>query len=182
MLQLKEFFQWLLDAVKILIIIQPWQTGIIVRCGKKIRKVSGGIFFKLPYFDNVFIQESRLRVCTLPMQTLTTKDLKTITLNSCIGYSISDIEKLYNTLYHPETTIANITMSIIVEYISARNLEEINTTEIEAYVLDRLKEYDYGLSFESYRIENYAIVRTYRLIQDQSWFNEGLSMDTKRND
>lgn len=178
--QFKDFFQWILDAVKIWIIVQPWQTGIIVRNGKKTRKVSSGIFFRLPYFDSVFIQENRLRVSNLAMQTLTTKDLKTISLNSSYGYSIVDIEKLYDTLFHPEITVSNIAMSEVAEYIYERNLEEINTKEIEFFVLNKLKEKDYGLSFEYYRLSNFAVVRTFRLIQDQSWISEGLSMNEKK--
>ena len=178
--QFKDFFQWLLDAVKIWIIIQPWQTGIIVRNGKKVRKVSKGIFFRLPYFDSVFVQENRLRVSNLAIQTLTTKDLHTISLNSSYGYSIIDIEKLYDTLYHPEITISNFVMSDVAEYVFERNLEDILPKEIENHVLKKLQMKDYGLKFEYYRLSNFAVVKTFRLIQDQSWVSEGLYMNEKK--
>lgn len=178
--QFKDFFQWILEAVKIWIIVQPWQTGIIVRNGKKTRKVSKGIFFRLPYFDSVFVQENRLRVSNMAMQTLTTKDLHTISLNSSCGYSIRNIEKLYDTLYHPEVTIANICMSEVAEFVFERNLKDITPKAIEEQVLRKLKEIDYGLSFEYFRLSNFAVVKTFRLIQDQSWVSEGLYMNEKK--
>ena len=178
--QLKELLEYLLNAIKIWIIIQPWQTGIIVRCGKNKRKVNGGIFFRLPYFDAVYVQENRLRVLNMAMQTLTTKDGHTITLNSATGYSISDIEKLYDTLYHPETTVTNFATSEAAEYVFERDLKDILPKKIEAHVLKKLQEFDYGLKFEYYRLSNFAVVKTFRLIQDQSWIGNNLHMNDKK--
>lgn len=178
--QIKDFFEYIFNAIKIWIIVQPWQTGIRVRNGSKIKKLTKGIFFRLPYFDSVYIQENRLRVSNMAIQTLTTKDLHTISLNSSYGYSISDIEKLYDKLYHPEITVANICMSEAAEYVFERNLKEITPKAIELAVLEKLKEKDYGLTFEYYRLSNFAVVKTFRLIQDQSWVSESLQMNEKK--
>ena len=177
---IKELIEYLLNAIKIWIIVQPWQTALIVRNGIKIREVSAGIYFRLPYFDSVFIQENRLRVNTMAIQTLTTKDLKTISLNSSIGYSIDSIQKLYKTLYHPEITISNMAMSEIAAFVFERNLDEITPKLIEEAILTKLKNEDFGLHFEYFRISNFAVVKTFRLIQDQSWLCEGLSMNEKK--
>jgi len=178
--QVKDFFEYIFNAIKIWIIVQPWQTGIRVRNGKQVKKLTGGIYFRLPYFDSVFIQENRLRVASMPIQTLTSKDIKTITINGAVGYTITDIEKLYQTLFHPETTIANITMSEVADFIFKNNLESINPNTIEEAVISKLNQDDFGLKFEYFRITNFAVVRTFRLIQDQSWISEGLSMNEKK--
>ena len=116
----------------------------------------------------------------MPIQTLTSKDIKTITINGAVGYTITDIEKLYQTLFHPETTIANITMSEVADFIFKNNFESINPNTIEEAVISKLNQDDFGLKFEYFRITNFAVVRTFRLIQDQSWFSEGLSMNEKK--
>ena len=178
--QIQEFFNYIFQALKIWVIIQPQEAGIIVRGGKKVKKVGKGIYFKIPYFDSVFVQETRLRVVALPIQTLTTKDLKTITLNGAVGYSITNIETLYNKLFHPEITIMNIVMSGIADVIYSKRLEEITPTELQQKVYERLESADYGLSFEYFKITNFAVVRTYRLIQDQSWADESLKMNESK--
>lgn len=178
--QVKDFFEYIFNAIKIWIIVQPWQTGIRVRNGTKVKKLEGGIYFRLPYFDSIFIQENRLRVASMPIQTLTSKDIKTITINGAVGYIITDIEKLYQTLFHPETTIANITMSEVADFIFKNNLETINPSTIEEAVISKLNQDDFGLEFKYFRITNFAVVRTFRLIQDQSWISEGLSMNDKK--
>jgi len=178
--QIQEFLQYILQSVKFWVIVQPWQTALIVRFGKRVKKVEKGVYFKIPYFDSVYIQESRLRVTPLSMQTLTTKDLKTITLNGSVGYSIESIEDLYKTLYHPETTIANIVMSEISDFIYSKDLDEITPKELQEKVFYMLNTHQYGLRFEYFKITNFAVVRTYRLIQDQSWTDETLRMDESK--
>lgn len=178
--QLKEFFQWILDAVKVWIIIQPWEAALIVRSGKKIRKVNGGIYFRIPYLDSVYVQETRLRISEMSMQTLTTKDGQTITMNCPIGYQITDLEKLYNTLYKPETTIEGIIKSEIASYVFEKKSNDVKPKDIEKRVIEHLKTLNYGLDFTFTTISNFAIVRTFRLIQDQSWSYEGLSMTQKK--
>lgn len=178
--QVQQFFEYLFQSLKIWVIVQPWESGLIVRNGNKIRKVEKGIYFKIPYFDSVYVQETRLRVVSLPVQTLTSKDQKTITMNGAIGYIISDIEKLYKTLYHPETTISNITMSEVSDFIFTKAIDDITPASIEEKVLEKLNADDFGITFEYFRITNFAIVRTFRLIQDQSWNHEGLPMDSKK--
>jgi hypothetical protein len=178
--QVKEFIEYIFNAIKIWIIIQPWQSGVRVRMGKNVKKLDSGMHFRIPYFDSVFVQETRLRVVELPMQTITTSDGKTITLNSAAGYVIANVEKLYKTLYHPETTIRNIIMSAVGEFCYGKELAAIEKKLLEGYVIDKLNEHDYGVKFEYFKIMNFAVVRTYRLIQDTTWSWEGLNLDTKK--
>lgn len=178
--QVQQFFEYIFNAVKIWIIVQPWETGLRVRNGKTIKVLDKGIYFRIPYFDSLYIQENRLRVASMPVQTLTSKDLQTITMNGAIGYTISDIKTLYHTLFHPETTIANLTMSEVAEFIFNNKLADITPSEIENAVLKKLNADNYGLDFEYFRITNFAVVRSYRLIQDQSWISEGLTMNSKK--
>lgn len=178
--QVQQFLEYVFQSLKIWVIVQPWEAGLRVRNGKKIKKLYKGIYFKIPYFDSVYVQEIRLRVREMPMQTLTSMDQKTITLNSAMGYSISDIEKLYQTLYKPEMTLQNIAMSSIAEVLNTTNSNDINPELLEKRVLEKLKADDYGLKYEYFKITNFAIVKTFRLIQDQSWVSEGFSMTQKK--
>lgn len=176
----KEFFQWLLDSVKIWVIVQPWEAGIRTRAGKRTKYLEAGCHFKIPYFDNVYVQEKRMRVADVPMQTCTTKDLQTITIKSALGYSIRDIKQLYDTLYHPETSLINIATGEIAELIFRSDCKEIHPGDIEEAVLNKLREFDYGIEFNNFKITNFAVVKTFRLLQENSYSYEGLNMDKKK--
>ncbi len=179
--QIKEFFQWIIDSLKIWIIVQPWESAVRVRMGKNTKVLTKGIFFRIPYLDSVFVQENRLRIVQMSLQTLTTKDLNAITIEGAVGYTIKDIEKLYNTLYQPETTISNLVKSKIAEYIFERNHNEILPSELENSIMMDLQQLDYGIDIQYFRVQNFAIVKTFRLIQDQSWSSEGIRMSDKNN-
>lgn len=178
--QVKEFFEYIFNAIKIWIIVQPWESGVRVRNGKYIKKLNPGLYFRIPYFDSVFIQEKRLRVCDIAIQTCTTKDGKTITIKSALGYSIKDVEKLYNTLYHPETSLQNIAMSEVSSLVFSTLTDEIIPQKIEEQTLKALQKTDYGIEFEYFKLTSFAVVRTYRLIQDNTYSYEGLEMNNKR--
>lgn len=178
--QAKEFFEYILNAVKFWIIVQPWERGLRVRRGKNVKQLKGGIYFRIPYLDSVFIQSVRIRVISLPMQTLTSKDLQTITLNSSIGYAISDVDKLYNRVFHPELTLSNMAMSEVADFVFKTNMKDIDPATIEKAVLDKLTADDYGVKVDYFRLTNFAVVKTYRLIQDHSWVNGDIDMNEKK--
>src|SRR3954464_5226081 len=107
---LGKLFQWW-------IILLPWEKGMRIRFGNRIKLVAPGMHFKIPLIDKYYVQTTRLRVVQLPPQTVSTKDKQTLTVVMCGGYSISNIETLYNKMCQAESTIANMIMGEVSEYI-----------------------------------------------------------------
>lgn len=172
---LSKIFQWW-------VIIMPWEAGVRVRLGKHLRVLGAGTYLRIPFFDSVYKQTVRLRVASIPLQTLTTKCGKTITVSVCVGYQISDIRKLYQSLSHPEGTIANIVLSEIAEFVSRHNISEASPKDIETAAIQKVSATDYGLDFLHVKVISYAVVRTYRLIQDHQWMPEdGMNMENKQS-
>lgn len=166
---IRELLDYILNVFKFWIIIQPWERAIRTRFGKHQKLLTAGTHFRIPFMDNFYIQCVRLRVVNLPMQNLTSKDFKTITLNGSCGYEISNIETLYNTMYEPEATISNIIMGTIADYIYTNNVADIKPEDVEREVIKKLNLSKYGLNVSYFKMVNFAVVRTYRLIQDQSF-------------
>jgi hypothetical protein len=67
-------------------------------------------------------------------------------------------------------------MSAIAEIAAAGNQQDATPAAIETKALEALKAGDWGLKFEHVKVTGYAIVRTYRLIQDGHWLPSGLDM------
>lgn len=177
---IKGLIDYLLSIIKFWVVVQPWERGIRVRFGKNQKLLKGGVHFRVPFLDTVYIQCVRLRVISLPMQSLTSKDAKTVTLNGCVGYEITDIEKLYNNMLFPEQTISNIVMGAISDYIYTNDIITTSPSKIEAAVMSKLEIDSYGLQVNYFKLTSFAVVRTYRLIQDHSWTNEGIKLDDKK--
>lgn len=171
--QIKMFLTWW-------VILSPWEKGIRVRFGKNIKMLDSGIHFKIPIFDKVFIQTIRSRNVASTIQTISTKDNISISISIIIQYSIKDIYKMYNTLHHPEMTLQNIIIGRLSEYISNNNISECSCYKILNNMNTTLDTSKYGIELEGVTIATFAIVKTFRLIQDQSWINEGYKLDEEK--
>lgn len=167
---IKQLFDWWF-------VVMPWEQAIHVRWGKKVSLKREGVYLKIPFFDKVFIQTIRTRMVDLPMQTVTTKDNKTVTIKSAMGYRIEDMFKLYNTITHPDMTLSSMVMSNIADHIRASESTEISPKTVEAFVSTKINGDTYGLKDITVRITSWADVKTFRIIQDGSWLAEGINMD-----
>lgn len=160
--------------------VMPWEQALLIRKGKNVRLLGAGLYLKVPFIDTAYIQTTRMRMIDTPMQTVSTKDGNTVTIKSVIGYSIDNIELLYNKLYHPEMTLNSMSMGFVGEFIRKSLMNEITPSSIEQYVNSNITTSDYGLKDLTIKITTFAIVKTFRLIQDGSYLGEGLNMDPKK--
>lgn len=166
---IRELLDYILNVFKFWIVVQPWERAVRTRFGKNQRLIKAGVHLRIPFLDSFYIQCVRLRVVNLPMQNITSKDFKTITVNGSAGYEITNIETLYNTMYEPESTISNIIMGTIADYIYSNDIIMITPADIEKEVLKNLDLSRYGLNVTYFKMINFAVVKTFRLIQDQSF-------------
>lgn len=162
----KELFQYLSDIFKWWITVLPWQQGIRVRFGKHETLLTKGMYWKFPIIDSVFVLGTRLKYDQIPIMTITTLDKFVITVNGAIAYQIIDINKLYHTIDNPSATLSGIAMSSISEYITKHNLNECTPDLLEKAV--DFKGDNYGID-ASIKITGFAVVKTFRLIQDHAW-------------
>jgi regulator of protease activity HflC (stomatin/prohibitin superfamily) len=168
-----EYIGKLFDFLQRLIVwwitIMPWEKAVHVRLGKRVKILSAGIHLRIPLIDCVYVQTTRMRVVQLPPQTVTTKDGKIITISMNMGYTIVDILILYQTLYHADQTIGNIIQGVVADEIYKRDLIQCIPKELEIAVQSNIDGVDYGLEFKYINITGFAVVKTYRLIQDGYW-------------
>lgn len=176
---IKETLEYLLKVFIIWKIILPWETGIRVRIGKDIKILNKGIHFRIPYFDSIYVQQTRLRVVDMPIQTTTTKDGHTITFIIAAGYEVTDILKLYNALHRPESTLSNMIMGSATSFVNDNNLSDIKPQLIEDCVMDVMSKTDYGIKFAYSKLLGFSVVKTFRLIQDQHWSSNQLNIEQK---
>lgn len=160
------------------VIVTPWEEALRVRRGKDVRRLAAGVHFKVPIVDIVYKQSVRLRSVTLPVQTITTKDGKTVTLAATMSYSIRDLRRLYETLHHAEDTVRNLCLAAIASYVQTADSTACSPESIGATAMATLRLDDYGVRCEAVQLTDFAFVRTHRLIMDQKWGGHGDSLNT----
>jgi regulator of protease activity HflC (stomatin/prohibitin superfamily) len=160
--QLLSILQWWVS-------VSPWEAGVRVRAGRHLKALSAGIHLRIPFLDQVFVQTVRMRVATIPTQTVTAADGRTITIGATVGYAIRDVERLYMTLHDAEDTIVNMAARAIADAVASAQPHEMSAAGVGAQATLRLELEQYGLADADIRVTDFALVRAYRLISDLRW-------------
>lgn len=166
------------------VVIAPWEQAVRVRAGKHQRLLGAGVHLKVPYVDKVYIQSTRLRYCSIPTQTLTTKDGHAVTTSGIAGFEIADIEKVYNTLHHPDAAVYGEAMDVIAKAVVTNSREACTPAWLAKHVRHQMgsRVEAYGLELRTLAITDFAVVKTFRLLQGEpmDWINN--DVDTGQAD
>ena len=161
---IQELFRQIGNLFRWWFVVAPWEQAVRVRMGTKVDVLDAGVHLRIPIADRIFRQSIRRRFTTVPTQTVTTLDGKTVTISGGIGYSIKDIGMLYDTLHDAEDTVQIAAQGVVAKFIAERQLSSVQPSEIEGVVPEALKLEQYGLGEVEFCVTDFAVVRTYRLI------------------
>jgi hypothetical protein len=171
--QIGQIFTWW-------VMVAPWEQALRVRAGRHVRRLPPGAHLRIPFLDTVHVQSVRMRLNTLSMQTVMTRDRQALTVAGAIGYAVGNIEQLYATLHHAEDTITNLAMTAVAECAATRRAEELTPELLAQLATQALSLTAYGLVDVSIRVTDFAFIRTYRLVSDTRWGTHGDSLNVER--
>jgi len=156
----------LIGQFKIWVTIVPWEQGLRVRFGKRVKLLTPGVHFILPLTDRLYIQSVRLRLVDLGRQTSCTADEKPITIGGIVQYAIADLQRLYNTIHQAEDTIRNIVQAEISKYITSHIRANCTAENISRVVTLAVREKlaAFGLTSIEVRLTEMIHVKTYRIV------------------
>lgn len=176
---IQELFRSLAEIFTWFVIVAPWEQAIRIRGGKRVRLLTAGTYLRIPIVDRVYRQPTRLRRAVIPGQLITASTGETIALSGSLGYSIEDLEMLYQKMHDAQDTIQAEVSGLIAEYVSASSLEKCKPAAIEARVNEKLQLNRYGLKCAGFMVIDFAVVKTYRLINGnlREW-QTGRAIDT----
>lgn len=163
----RELFRQVGNLFRWWYLVAPWEQSVRVRLGTRVAVLGAGVHVRIPFMDRVFRQSTRRRFLNVCAQTISTSDGKAITVSGALGYEIKDIGKLYNTLHDAQDTLEAECMGAIARFVSSKTISEITPSPIEIHVMETLALERYGLGGIDFFITDFAVVRTYRLIQGQ---------------
>jgi hypothetical protein len=165
---MQEFLAWLsriLDSWKFWVVIAPWELGVRIRMGKNATSLRPGPHFRIPFIDAITLVNTRLRIDGTPPVTVSGSAANaTRYISATVGFRISDPLKAMLKFGAPGPVVVSKTQG------------EIAVTRDESKVTQALKAYfdaDSGISIEFVKFVEDVEVRTYRLINGNSWIASG---------
>lgn len=181
-----NIIQNILDFLKTLLqwwfIVEPWEQAVRVRFGKNVRLFEKGTHVRIPFFDAIYVQNTRRRLMSIGSQTLTTTDRKLVTVHSTLGFTIVDVLRLYETLHDAEGTILQHVTTILAQDIATHALSECAPADVMERCRNKLCLEKYGLGNLELAITSYVSdIRTLRVINDSlaPWIGSS-ALDTCR--
>lgn len=159
-------------------VVNPWERALRVRLGKHVVKLGPGVHLKIPFVDAVFKQSVRRRLANLPLQTLTTRDGKTLSLSGVVGYAVADLDQLYATLQHAEDTIINLALAAIADFVHTHDTADCQPADVATEAVATMSLEKYGLGEVSIHLTDFVYAKAYRLLSDTQWGKHGDSLQT----
>ena len=147
--------------------IAPWEQGLRVRLGKRVTLLQAGVHLRIPVFDKMYVQTVRRRFSSVPTQTLTMDDGKTVTIAGSLGYTIVDLERLYSTLQHAEATLEAEAQGVISDFIMTHDYSDFTAVALQQHVDAALDFERYGIGQPQFIITTFVCTRTYRLLMGE---------------
>ncbi len=166
-----SFAEWLRSiflGMKFWFTVMPWEKGVRVRLGKNTALKEPGVHLRIPWADEVVIVNTRLRVTASSSMTVTSSDGKAVTTAVLVGFRIVAPLDAMMAFKDPEVTCMAIVQTAVTKYVARHGAAEIKMDALEAEALKHLEQFSKGIEFAFVQVTEFAIVRTYRILQD-SW-------------
>jgi len=173
--QIGQIFTWW-------VMVAPWEQALRVRAGRHVRRLQPGVHLRIPFLDTVHVQSVRMRLATMSMQTVMTRDRQALTVAGALGYAVGDIEQLYQTLHHAEDTLTNLSMTAVAECAAIADAADLTPEKLAHFATQAVagKFTTFGLVDVAIRITDFAFLRTYRLVSDTRWGTHGGSLNVEQ--
>lgn len=177
---MNQLFEWLARFaadLKFFVVVQPWERAVRVRFGKRLTVLSPGWNLRIPIVDQCHIMNSKLRVADTGALTLTTMGGKVLTVSMTIGFCIDDPVAALLQFQHPENSFAAVASSELASAVSSMDEPKVHVLEqtVSAALIGIAP---YKISFV--RIRDFAYVKAFRILQEQSYRGAGLQLEDRR--
>lgn len=148
-----------------LFVVLPWESAVRARAGKHVALLGPGVHFRVPFFDQLALVNTRVRYVHSDPQTLTTLDGATLTVSFTVGFRIVDPLIATMRLHKPERAVTAMVCGFVADVVTRAKREDLAPSQVSAHVLAALSASATGYAFEMVQVCEFGYMRTYRLMQ-----------------
>lgn len=136
---LKELLVSFWDWVKPFEIVLEYEGGVHLRCGRYLRTLGPGFWWKLPLFDYCLTCTTAVTTERLEAQPLTTQDNVQIDVKAIVKIEVKDAKLFLLTIWDSQDAVQDLAMGAIRAEISRRTYEQCLHESVEEDVLKRVR-------------------------------------------
>lgn len=147
-------------------IVDQWEEGVHLSCGKFKRTVKPGIRYKFPFFDQIWVTPVITQTVHMKPQTVTTLDERNVVLTSIVRYHIVDVKKFLLGVMHANDVLVDTTQGIIRDIVERTNWDELVdlNKKVKPEVNNQVQKW--GIFVELVSFPDLGEIVTYRVMTD----------------
>jgi regulator of protease activity HflC (stomatin/prohibitin superfamily) len=160
--------QWI-EALQFCCIVDCYEQGVHLRKGEFLRVVEPGLRFHYPgYYDRIITENIKPCARPLGLQSLLTKDGKTVSINTVITHYIADIRTAVLEVENVHQAILDSCAGEIGRLVMSSTWEQIIDESFpnRLAIACRRRAKEYGIHIERVQIMELTPARALRLLQD----------------
>lgn len=162
---LEKVWEWLIPWV----VIDAYEEGIILQLGIFRRVIKPGLRFMLPFgIDNCKYETVVRQTSDLTIQSVTSKDDKSVSLKGILTYRITDIKKFLLMIDEGETDVQNMCYGVITNIVEKTNWDNIRTEKFNKKAFNKcskLCDEFCGVELLDVTFSDKTVARQLRLLQ-----------------
>ena len=161
-----EVIQWAFDALLPVVIVMPYERGVLIRLGIYKRDLDPGLHWCWPlHFDVVHKENVVTRTERISGLATTTSDGKSVGFDVVITYSISDIRKALLEVDDLQDAVADTCAGIIGTELAKAEWSSIRNGEVteDLAKICRKRGWKYGIEINAVQLVGIALVKNIRI-------------------
>lgn len=153
-----------------LVIVHPWQGGIVMRLGKYHRALEQGYHPKWPLAEDFVLTETCTTTLRLEPQSLTTRDDVPVVVGSIVKYRIQDVRKYVCDVWDQKDVLADTTMGAIARKVESTTYADLRSGNPARDVIDDVREElnKFGFKVSKITFTDFCRMRSIRLVQPRA--------------
>tara|TARA_Y100000034_G_C6713375_1_gene315233 strand:- start:140 stop:691 length:552 start_codon:yes stop_codon:yes gene_type:complete len=162
-----QLIEWFASLIPHLLVVRKTDRAIKFVKGHTVKVCEPGIHVYWPVVTDIQPVNVMRQKIDLEVQTLMTKDEKTVLVDGLIMFTIADVEKYLVDNYDAEESIVDVAMTALRKVVISSTLEDIQAgrAKIDNNLktqTERLLE-DFGVDVEFVRLKSFAPTRVFSL-------------------
>jgi len=178
---LGQIFDALLKFFPRIVIVRATHGGVKWKRGKKVVAMASGLHFYWPLTTDIEVIVTARQTLALPIQVLTTKDLKKVVVGCVVVYKIRDVIHAIGRMnWDVDTTINDITQAAVTAVIAKHSFQEImdmiGNDQFENTLTEAVQKElrPFGVSVRRCKVVDFADCRVYKIVTNAEGHRSGL--------
>lgn len=167
-----EFIMSIWDRVVPGTVLQPWEGGVRVRSipffKQRIKPVSGGVIFTIPFCDEIEFLNTKRQVVDLDSQFVQTRDAVPMQMSLTVTYLISDAAKIWTDVQDHDDSLTAEAQAIAAAWVNETDFSEVTIKNLVAGCQQEIRKvgFRWGCKVEKIGVNGLAKAKVLRVVID----------------